>query len=118
MPKIKIVAAFCAGLLASTVSQAAVVWSSCQSITAVTNEPVSSTILLTLSPGIAGCSAQGVTGAVGFVVGQAGLSATNMSSLLATSLSAVSLGRKVLIGYDNSSSNCYSSSISIGGYLV
>ena len=103
-------------LVSPVVSEAASVWSSCQTITAVTNESVNGTLLLTLSPGISGCSALGVTGAVQVQVGQDSVVADNLTSLLATSLSAFSLGKNVLVAYDNGSSNCYTTAISIGGY--
>jgi hypothetical protein len=108
-------------VLAPMASQAAVVWSACQTITAVTNEPASSagsSILLTLSPGVSGCSAQGVTGATEFFVGQDGVIADNMNGFLASSLAAFSVGKQVLVAYDNGSSNCYSTAISLGGYLA
>lgn len=103
--------------MASASQAAAGGWSDCEAVTAVTSEPVASTILITLTPGIAGCAPQGVTGAIEFVVGQDGLVADNLDSILASSLSALATGRRVQIGYDSSSANCYSTSLSIGGYL-
>lgn len=99
-------------------SQAASSWSNCVSITAVTNEPPNSSILITFSgSGISGCSAAGIPGAIQFAVGQGDITADMMSSLLATSLSALGMNRSVQLYYDNSTTNCYSNSISIGGYL-
>jgi len=56
---------------------AAVAWSSCQTITGVTVQPVGSNILVSLSPGIGGCSSQGVAGAITFSAGQLGLATCN-----------------------------------------
>ena len=90
-------------------SQATVAWSSCQTITGVTNQPVGSNILVSLSPGISGCSSQGVAGAITFSAGQLGLAASDLNGLLASSLSALALGRQVLIAVDTSTPNCYAS---------
>jgi hypothetical protein len=103
-------------LSAPIFAQAAVAWSSCQTITGVTVQPVGSNILVSLSPGIGGCSSQGVAGAITFSAGQLGLAAGELSGLLASSLSALSLGRQVLIAVDASTPNCYATSVSVGGY--
>lgn len=97
-------------------SQAAVAWSSCQTVTGVTVQPVGSNILVSLSPGISGCSSQGITGAITFSAGQLGLATGDLSGLLASSMTALALGRQVLIAVDTSSSNCYATSVSVGGY--
>jgi hypothetical protein len=113
----KTIGAILAGIALPLASQAQVIWSSsCQTITNVTDEPVSASVLLTLSPGISGCAAQGVTGAIQFVAGQEGVTEAHLTGLLATSLTSFSLGRQVLIGYDNSSSSCYATSIAVGGF--
>lgn len=110
-------AAFFSCSLISAMATATEVWSDCQIITAVSNEPGLSSILLALSPGILGCAAQGVTGAVNFTAAQDGIASTDLSGLLATSLSAFALGKRVTVAYDNSSSNCYGNGIAIGGYF-
>jgi hypothetical protein len=102
--------------LTPAMAQAAGIWSSCQTITAITDEPNLSSVLVTLSPGITGCSPQGVTGAITFAAAQDGIVSSDLNGLLATSLSAFTLGKRVLIAYDNSTSNCYSHAVSIGGY--
>jgi hypothetical protein len=104
-------------LLLPALADASNGWSGCQTITGVSYEPTNQTLILTLSPGIPGCSPFGITGAAQFVVGALGVTTDNLNGLLASSLSAYSVGRPVLIGYDNSSSGCYSTSISLGGYL-
>jgi hypothetical protein len=106
-----------ASLMVSTVSQAALSWSSCQTITGVVHEPIGSTgnVLLSLSPGISGCSAGGITGAPMFMIGYEGVAATDLGGFLADSLTAISSGRQVQITYDNSSSSCYSTAIAVGG---
>lgn len=101
---------------APLLAQATVVWSPCQTVAGVTNQPVGSNFLLTLSPEISGRSSQGIAGAVTFEAGQAGLG-TDLSGLLASSLMAISLDRQVQISYDNSSSTCWATGVSIGGTL-
>lgn len=108
---------FVASLMVSTVSQAALLWSSCQTITGVVHEPIGSTgnVLLSLSPGISGCSAGGITGAPMFMIGEDGVAATDLGGFLADGLTAISSGRQVQITYDNSSSNCYATAVAVGG---
>jgi len=75
----------CTRLIATAVpvlTQATVPWSWCQTITGVTVQPVGSNILVSLSPGIGGCSSQGMTGAITFSAGQLGLATGDLSGLL------------------------------------
>jgi hypothetical protein len=105
--------------LMPAMAQATIVWSACQTITAVSDEPalsVGPSILLALSPGVSGCSAQGVTGAINFTGGQGGIASTDLSALFATSLTAFSLGKRVMVAYDNSTTSCYGQAIAIAGY--
>ncbi len=99
-------------------SQAANQWSSCQTVTAVTNLMANSApgILLGLSPGLSGCSPVGVIGALMFSVGVDGVVATNIDSFLATSLTAYTTGHQVMVYYDNTTSTCQGISIAISGY--
>jgi hypothetical protein len=98
------------------VCPAAMVWSSCQTIVAVSNYMAfNSSVLLTLSPGISGCVYGGTTGGVSLTVGQESVDSTNINGLLAVSVTALSTGRGVMLFYDNSSANCYGQIISIGG---
>ena len=91
-------------------------WSSCQTITAVSNYlPHSDAVYLTLSPGISGCNSI-VQGASGFRVGQAGVTADTIKSLLATSLAAYLAGKQVMIYYEEVTGSCYGMIISVGGY--
>ena len=109
---------FVASLMLSAVSQATVVWSACQTITGVVHEPIgpSGNIILSLSPGIAGCNPAGIPGAAMFMVGQEGLAATDLGGFLADSLAAISSGRQVQVAYDNASgAPCYSDAIAVGG---
>lgn len=100
-------------------SQATAYWSSCVTVTAVTSEPNQSQVLVTLAgSGIGGCSAGNVTGAVYFTVGQSGITSSDgLDQVLAAGLTALGIGRQVQIYYDNATSNCYSNSLSVGGYL-
>jgi hypothetical protein len=104
-------------LVSPVMSQAAVVWSGCQTITGVTNQPAGQNFFLTLSPGITTCTStvgsQGITGAVTFQVGQDSLATGDLSGLFASALTAISIGKTVQITYDNAT--CYANAISIGG---
>jgi hypothetical protein len=103
-------------LLAPVISQATVVWSGCQTITAVSNYLANDNgFYLALSPGISGCSAI-TTGGVGFVESYDGVTSTNINALLATALTAYSAGQQVMIAYDNGTTTCNSQVIAIGGY--
>jgi hypothetical protein len=97
-------------------SQAAMVWSSCQTVTGVVNYiPFNSSVWLSLSPGIPGCSYAGTPGAAAFMAGVNGVDLTNINGLLAGSLTALSIGKGVMILYDNTSSNCYGQTMAVGG---
>lgn len=108
---------FVASLTVSTASQATLLWSPCQTIIGVVHEPIGSNgnLLLTLSPGITGCSAAGITGSVEFMIGQDGVTLDYLGGFLASSLSANATGKTVQITYDNTSSNCYATAIAVGG---
>lgn len=96
-------------LLMPAMAQATMVWSGCQTITAVSEEPADpqgASILLDMSPGISGCFAQGVAGAINFTAAQ-GIASADLNGLLATSLSAFTVGKRVMVYYDNSTANCY-----------
>lgn len=103
-------------LMMPLVSQAALVWSSCQTVTGVSNQlAYDNGVFLAFSgSGISGCS-DGTPGGIAFLVGQEGVTSTNITTILATSLTAVSSGRQVMIYYDTSNS-CYSQIIAVGGY--
>ena len=103
--------------LVPVVSQASQTWSSCQTVTGVSNYMASdSSILVSLSPGIPGCARAGVSGAIGVKVGFLGVDSTNIGGFLATGLTALSTGRGVMIFYDNSSADCYTQIVAVGGY--
>lgn len=103
-------------LVVPVIANATVVWSGCQTIVAISTEPNQASLLITLSPGIAGCSAQGITGAINFTIGQESLAATDLSNILGTSVSAYALGKQVMLAYDNATTSCYGAAVSIGGY--
>jgi hypothetical protein len=108
---------FTALLLIPVVSNAALVWSGCLTITSVSNElAYDNGVFLAFSGGgISGCGA-GTAGGVVFLVGQEGVTSSNINSILATALAAQVSGKGVMILYDNSSGACNSQIISIGGY--
>jgi len=91
-------------------------WSSCQTVTGVSNYlAYADSVLITLSPGISGCSNVGVAGAVMFSVGANGVTSDNIGSFLASGYAAYVSGHQVMIYYDNSSASCPSMIISLGG---
>jgi hypothetical protein len=103
-------------------AQAALAWSSCQTVTAVSNYlAYSNSIYLTLSPGISGCTGNSGSSvsAVGFVVGQEGVTSTNINALLATSLAALTAGHQVMVYYDASTApQCNSQIVAVGGFAA
>ncbi len=120
-------AAFALGLLASLTANAVnQTLSQCETITAVVNETSATTsqLYLVLSPPIniahgapANCSSNGVAGTLGFLVGSGGVSASNINSFLASSLSAYNAGHKVMIYYDyTNTSSCVGIDFADGGW--
>jgi hypothetical protein len=102
-------------LFAPLASQAAMVWSTCQTITSVGDyQAYNSSIIFTLSPGIPGCGTGGVSLSI-FLQGTNGVTSTNINSFLATGLAAATSGKGVTIFYDNSTASCYGQIISFGG---
>jgi hypothetical protein len=104
------------GILAPAASWA-VTWSSCQTITSVTDYTAySNSFYLNLSPGIAGCIAD-TNGGVLYRIGVAGVTADSYKSLVASTMTAFIIGKQVMIYYDASQPPaCFASIISIGGY--
>jgi hypothetical protein len=91
-------------------------WSSCQTITAVSNYiAYSNTITVVLSPGIPGCASD-AGGAVNFRVNQANVTLESLKSLLATTLTAYVSGKRVMVLYDETTPSCWGYSISVGGF--
>ncbi len=100
------------------VSQASLVWSGCLTVTGVSNElAYDNGVFLAFSGGgISGCGA-GTPGGVVFLVGQQGVTSSNISSILGMALTAQVSGKGVMILYDNSAGgSCNSQIISLGGY--
>jgi hypothetical protein len=94
----------------------AVGWSTCQTITGVSNYlAYANSVLLSFSPGISGCSPAAIPGAVSVSVGSEGVTTDNINSFLATSLVAYSASHQVMVYYDNSTINCMTAIISVGG---
>jgi hypothetical protein len=117
MPRRMIVALF---LLVPVVTHA-MTWSSCQTITAISNYlAYSGTIYLSISPGISACSGNSGTtavSAVGIVIGQVGVTQTNIDSFLATSLTAMAAGKQVSIYYNEATApQCFTQIVAIGGW--
>lgn len=107
-------------MLAPTVSQAALVWSNCEKITAVSDYLAYASydaIYITVSPAISGCTGNGPASAVTFAVNQEGVTATNVNSILAIALAAYTSGHQVRVFYDNATTpQCYSQIVGVGGY--
>jgi len=105
------------GILLGPVTGWAGTWSSCQTITSVTDYTAyNKSFYVNLSPGISGCAAD----APGAVIFQYSTTGTGTAfdaykNLFGTTLLAYSLGKRVMIYYDTSAPACYASIISIGG---
>lgn len=106
-------------MLTPTVSQAALTWSPCETVTAVADYlAYSNNVWITVTPAISGCTvnANG-TGWISFAENQEGVTNTTISSILAVALSAYSSGHQVAIYYDTATApTCYSAIIAVGGY--
>ena len=107
-------------LLVPALSQAAIVQSSCQTVTGIVNNIAGSSpsdIFVYLSPGISGCGTSGYSFSV-FAVGTNGVTSTNINSILATALTAYVTGHQISIEYDDSSASCFGQVIAVGAGLV
>jgi len=105
-----------AAFLVPFASQATQQWSTCQTITGVSNYiAYGSSVILALSPGISGCNAVDLPGAMAFAINVGGVTADNINSFLAESLAAYLSGHQVTIYYDNATSSCFGTIISVGG---
>jgi hypothetical protein len=103
-------------LVAPELAQSTEQWSSCQTVTGVSNYlAYANSVLLTLSPGIPGCAPVDIAGAVMFMVNVDGVTSDNIGSFLASGYSAYLSGHQVTIYYDNSSIGCPGVIISLGG---
>ena len=99
-------------------SQAAMVWSACQTVTAVSDFiAYNNAVWLALSPGITGCGSTSI-GGVGFVIGVDGVTTTNIGGFLSVSIAAYTTGHQVTVFYDNSSTQCATQIIAVGGYTA
>jgi hypothetical protein len=105
-------------LMTTSVSQATDQWTACETVIAVNNYiPTSHSIIVALSPAVPGCQSavNGVSGAVTFDAGFNGVLATDLSSLLASILTAYATGKQVMLYYDNAA-GCYGQLVANGGY--
>jgi hypothetical protein len=102
----------------STGSWAGSVWSpTCQTITSVTDyTSYNNSLYLNLSPGISGCGAD-TNGEAIIRIGIAGVTADSFKNLYATTMLSFSMGKQIMLYYDNSQAPaCFVSIVSIGGY--
>ena len=105
-------------LLLSALSEAAIVNSSCQTVTGIENAIAGSNYFTVfLSPGISGCGTGGYSFSI-FIIGTNGVTSTNINSVYATALTAYTTGHQISIQYDNSTASCYGETIAIGAGLV
>jgi hypothetical protein len=106
-------------LLIPSLGQAAIVQSSCQTVTGIENNVAGSpgNILVYLSPGISGCGTGGYSFSV-FSIGTNGITSTNINSILAAALTAYTTGHQISVEYDNSTASCYGQVIAVGAGLV
>jgi hypothetical protein len=87
-------------------------------VTGVSNYiPGSQALILNVSPAASGCmsSVDGVAGTITFQATHFGVVASDLSSILASSLTAYVTGKTVQIYYDDSA-GCFGQLISSGGY--
>jgi hypothetical protein len=101
-------------LMAPIFSQATQQWSSCQTVTGVSNYVAfGNQVIVALSPGLPCTVPVGVPGGVAFVIGTNGITASNISTFLASALSAYATGQRVQLYYDDTA--CGGLIVSNGG---
>jgi hypothetical protein len=101
--------------VAPIASQAAQQWSSCQTVTGVSNYiAFGSQVIVALSPGLPCTVGNGIVGATAFTIGTFGVTSNNINTFLASSLSAYATGQKVMVYYDDAA--CGGLIISNGGF--
>jgi hypothetical protein len=107
-----------AAMLFTANAQAANSWTACVTITGITNYiAYDDAVILTVSPTIPGsCVAQGIGNAVQFSAGNNGVTAANITALLASALAAYTSSTQVQLLYDPSTTNCYGTAIATNGY--
>lgn len=104
--------------LAFPCSSWAAAWSTCQTVTSVSDSiAYAGVVQVVISPGIAGCTDNGVS-VVNFRVGEQGVTADSVKGYLATALAAFLAEKRVMILYDGSTSSCNSNILSVGGYAA
>jgi hypothetical protein len=107
-------------LLFPVVSQAAIVWSTCTTITSVSNYLANDNqFIVTLSgTNTIASTCSGFEGqpAIFFNTGSDGVTSSNIGTLLAMAVAAFQGTQQVMIAYDNSTSSCYGQVIAMGGY--
>lgn len=114
MPKMKPLVLIL-GLFIPFITQATQLWSGCQTVTGVANYIANANqVILALSPGLPCIGPNAVPGSVSFGVGNFGVTAGNLSSFLASGLTAQATGQQVMIYYDSAS--CFGLIIANGGY--
>lgn len=100
--------------MATTESQATQQWSSCQTVTGVSNYiAFGNQVIVALSPGLPCTVPVGVPGGVSFVIGTNGITTANINTFLASALSAYATGQKVQLYFDDAA--CSGLIISNGG---
>jgi len=102
-------------VMASSIAQAALVQSACVTVTAVVNVQAQGAVILALSPAIPGCTPNTTPG-IEFAVGMNSVTAASLNSYLASGLSALTTGQRVMVIYDDSASNCYGIAIANAGF--
>jgi hypothetical protein len=102
------------GLMLPFATQAAQQWSSCQTVTGVSNYiAFGNQVIVAFSPGLPCTVPVGVPGGVSFVIGTYGITASNINTFLASALSAYATGQRVMVYYDDAA--CGGLIISNGG---
>jgi hypothetical protein len=104
-------------LMGPFASQATEQWSNCVTLAGVSNYMAlnnDNLLIIATSPAISGCNYNGIAGAVAIIVGQLGVTSSNINTFLASALTAYSSGHQAQIYYDTTT--CYANIISNGGF--
>jgi hypothetical protein len=105
-------------LLIPALSQAAILSSSCQTVTGIQNSIAGSNYIIDyLRLASAGCGTSGYSFSI-FLIGTGGVTSTHINSILASGLTAYTTGHQISVEYDNSIASCFGQTIAVGAGLV
>ncbi len=105
--------------LVPSLAIAASQWTECVTIAGVSNYlATNNSIYLSVKPAIPGCSggSTGILSGLTFAIDQQGVTQSNINGFYAAALAAQLTEKKVMIYFDNSSSDCFGKILSSGGF--